>query len=449
MRLSVLLLICLAASLAAGAPIGICLDKNPFLKKLQDNGVQVHETPEVDPGHHCNEEWGTHMTCCEADSLTTFASEDASIIRRNVEKVNKEFITFLMLVKALNNTVFKLAALESFDWQPLVKSAVLKSKLFALIQYLKSDFLKRSWFFSYNDPEIESKFPEANSRCWESMILKRSSALCSTCSGRSELFFLNNKANIEDTICSELINTCWYSFKLASRYFSNLVSIGSVRHLNKISNDHIIKISNSQLYNSSRASKLISKYEEDKSIYFEKLEYLFQNSVSLTKLELEQKEKATAGLCKRFMSIQGYPWIRSLDRTIMQGAQPTLTLTESITTLFAEVSSMYGSSNFKEEEKKLYSDYHKRYLMNYHVKSLPSSAMASRVLRSRSEAISRNLARDEEEDLDDDQDNDERFVSDVNVLKSEGNSWAEISDSICNRQVAIEQIPMNLSNYFP
>jgi hypothetical protein len=50
-------------------------------------------------------------------------------------------------------------------------------------------------------------------RCWEKMIKVRSSSVCSTCSGRSSVFFKGEKGLVKDSDCVAILDHCTDSFQ--------------------------------------------------------------------------------------------------------------------------------------------------------------------------------------------------------------------------------------------
>jgi len=152
-----------------------------------------------------------------------------------VVNVNNDFANFRRFVNQLNASVFEIAALQAFDWQPLVSNARLRKKIQKLVTTANDKYIFYEIFFSFKAKNITEKYAASNEKCWNKMIQMRSSSLCSSCSGRANLFFSKNRANIYHRTCSYVIKDCWFSFKVASQYFKTLSSLGFVIRLKKIS----------------------------------------------------------------------------------------------------------------------------------------------------------------------------------------------------------------------
>ena len=64
-------------------------------------------------------------------------------------------------------------------------------------------------FFSiWSDPVMVSEYQKDAATCWKQMKSKRSSSLCSVCSGQNYKYFLGNKAIIDENACDDMLNSC-------------------------------------------------------------------------------------------------------------------------------------------------------------------------------------------------------------------------------------------------
>ena len=61
---------------------------------------------------------------------------------------------------------------------------------------------------SFDKPEVKNNI----TRCWSKMSELRSNSLCSICSGRHKLFFVNQKALISEETCTDILEICLSSF---------------------------------------------------------------------------------------------------------------------------------------------------------------------------------------------------------------------------------------------
>ena len=190
---------------AYGTPLslgGVCLQKNPFLSVLQAKGLRVNQISKPFPSSSiCKGEWKSYGTCCELESAVKYANDDKKRIKTAVERT----------IKNLNSISFDFQYLQmiSTSFYEQDKSSNV-NKLFGANN---SNDIKQ---FYDNLVLMMSKnaLEDTLGKCWDKMINVRSSSICSTCSGRSDIFFINNKAALGESACSSIIKECSYSFKL-------------------------------------------------------------------------------------------------------------------------------------------------------------------------------------------------------------------------------------------
>ena len=171
MRVLYLLLL---LSIAAVVPIScnLCEHKNPFLDSLKSatpRSVYIFTTPLKGRYKFCKGEWSTYGTCCDPVDLKKFYELEAKLI-----DINKDKLT---------------AAVAS-----------IRKKVDFVIKMTKDKSLKR-----YSD-EVFPKFKHNSNKCWDYMKKMRGTAMCSTCSGRSEVYFSNGKILISPKTCKQAVN---------------------------------------------------------------------------------------------------------------------------------------------------------------------------------------------------------------------------------------------------
>ena len=165
-----------------------CLHKNPFIKSLASPGVtqvEIYAEPKTGKFKYCSSEWNPYGSCCNPEDLVIAVSFDNFIIQKNRDLL---FDKAYMVQRSME---FSIQAFSSRSFQ-LTKSHRYLLKVTA-------DIIK----------EINLEpYKKLSDRCWDHMAKIRNSALCSTCSGRSEMFFSKDKILISADACREIVDSC-------------------------------------------------------------------------------------------------------------------------------------------------------------------------------------------------------------------------------------------------
>ena len=136
-----------------------CIASNPFLASMEHAkplSIEVLDKPVQNPDH-CGDEWAIHGTCCKAADLLDFFSLEKLLIDTNS--------------KYLSQAVSKIA-----------------------------NHVHRSEEFN--------GFEQDSQHCWNYMKEVRGSALCSICSGRSQLFFKDDHVLVSRLTCQAAVSAC-------------------------------------------------------------------------------------------------------------------------------------------------------------------------------------------------------------------------------------------------
>jgi gas vesicle protein len=190
--MKVFLLFCLLALVTCGSwnknsKEPTCVDKNPFLKKMQpadpDRKI-VFDQPHFTGFTKCKGEWSKHGTCCDENFLLEFVYNEQAKIQAS--KLQLEH-TISQLIMASHKTM---------DW--------LKVRW---MHYMEAHQLAERFYHFSRRPYI-IKFSESSSLCWDYMNRLRGSAMCSICSGRSQNFFLKDKILISPQTCKKSVEKC-------------------------------------------------------------------------------------------------------------------------------------------------------------------------------------------------------------------------------------------------
>ena len=173
-----------------------CLQKNPFIKSLAAPGlthVEIFAQPKTGRFMYCSSEWRPHGSCCNSEDLVIASNFDDFVIRKNKE------VIFYKVYHIEN--ILKMALDYSLSTHWLGENKKFVREVIAIIN-------------------LES-FRKHTDRCWNHMSKIRNSALCSTCSGRSELFFSKDKILISADACRDIVDSC-------QPYFAHLEQIYSL-----------------------------------------------------------------------------------------------------------------------------------------------------------------------------------------------------------------------------
>lgn len=210
--MKVLLAICLVGLLACGHSAKDqarmkCESKNPFLGQMrQDHEFKVglHIEPVFEETTFCTQEWNEHGSCCQQSSLLRFYENELDKIKKSQA--------------AIEDVISKIKKASDL----IVDSIKQKRNVRGQLSEIKASFS------DFSNNQIFSTFKKESSQCWDYMNYLRGSAICFTCSGRSEIFFKNNKILIAPETCLKAVANC-------KPFFSNLRWI--TQSLDKLTKD--------------------------------------------------------------------------------------------------------------------------------------------------------------------------------------------------------------------
>ena len=219
------------------------MSHNPFLKFLKDSGVKVFSTAVA--LSKCGNEWKDYGTCCDEATLAQFAKKEVESINESSLKFPQEIENLLSMLRRttetvrleVNKTSIFIRLKQEKDRQSLKSTEPLKR----LLALKKEDLAKLhvDEFLPFENGErLEkisktidsfSKYEDIVSKnlplliknrqpCIEKLSNIRSSSYCTTCSGRSHVFFKEQKAIIKIDDCRITIDKC-------HGYWSSLIEI--------------------------------------------------------------------------------------------------------------------------------------------------------------------------------------------------------------------------------
>lgn len=176
-----------------------CITKNIFLEQMKNAsplGVDIFKSPKIEEFDKCEYEWNKFGNCCDVLDLEAFYQLENRLINLN-EKY---------LAKAVNDSMKVFNNIRTGE---------------------KRDKLRRKM----------ENFTRDSNTCWNHMKKMRSSAACSICSGRSEVFFKDDKALISPDTCIEAVGACSNFFNKVNGVIHGVQYILNLRRKEAILNN--------------------------------------------------------------------------------------------------------------------------------------------------------------------------------------------------------------------
>ena len=189
------------------APTTICQNKNPFIKHLFDRGVDLYPEPTNAPHlvkRSCPTEWPKFGSCCDRTSLLEYAKKDQSDIMTAASIVEKKFREFTTAIRPLYDVIVLLSAIKN------------DNVFVGLVRNIMRRFdSKNLYYFTHlmQNKNLVADFQRDNRKCWTKIVAVRKSALCQTCSGRSQEFFEGKKIKISEHTCTDILSFCASTFE--------------------------------------------------------------------------------------------------------------------------------------------------------------------------------------------------------------------------------------------
>ena len=282
-----------------------CIGKNPFLSFIQSKNVKILETSIINEDK-CGSEWKEYGTCCELDSLITYSINDKKTIREAVS-VTKEY------TKSTVSQIFDLA--EKLTSRKSHKSNLNRTRLFNLderfVQELEVYFEESRGFSNLKIYQPGPTYDHSLDKCWEYMEKLRSTALCSTCSGRSQVYFLNEKAIVTEESCHELLGVCSRSFGYSLDFMKIMTEVGE----RLVSASLLIDIG-SQFYTKLKTSiKEFSDYMDSQKTV--EMAIILKEFID-TRDDRKEKLKMGRFLCNRLIKVSHEPCITVYSKTSLR-----------------------------------------------------------------------------------------------------------------------------------
>ena len=184
-----------------------CVSKNKFIENLWSRDVKIFDSPrQTYQPSSCDFEWKPYKTCCDLDSLIEYAKKDREFTKQAVNYINEKFKDFYEPMNKLLSAFEKIANLPT----NINAAARQKKKIFDLMKQTNLTSFKNMMA----NKNLTNYFVAENQKCWDHYISLRSSALCQTCSGRSQAFFNGTLGKVPAEMCTSILENCSVSFDM-------------------------------------------------------------------------------------------------------------------------------------------------------------------------------------------------------------------------------------------
>ena len=255
-------------------------DKNSFLKHLISHKVRILSRPDKLSGM-CGEEWAKFGTCCEVESLVSYAEaqsksllESTSTFSTDINKlINSTLEGSSQLTKKITDelksepeeapqpeatpnspeqpeeeeprSLLLMGSRPRSIFNRFAKFTMSRIKLMAsVVKMLKTNLIP---FFA------------AQTKCITKLNQVRSSSLCNTCSARSQVFFSDGKIRMGLDDCKQVIDECKGYWSTLLKYVDSLESVKEViEEIREKEQD------NTEMFKGHQHSNLLKWIEENK-----------------------------------------------------------------------------------------------------------------------------------------------------------------------------------------
>ena len=218
----IILSFCLLSIICQSATVvSSCPNNNPYIIQLTQ--TSLYNSPKFGV-NKCGDEWKTYGTCCNEYQLPSEAKNDQTRIETAVSVINDQIKQFNGALESLFTHIKRYASFPPTQWDTNVNNNIIKVKQI-LDRPSTIAFFQE---FTSIDKIDAASFAAENNKCWSLISRARSSSLCSTCSGRSEVYFLDNKALISEAFCHRLMGECKSSFENLVQFVKAISFMNSI-----------------------------------------------------------------------------------------------------------------------------------------------------------------------------------------------------------------------------
>jgi hypothetical protein len=200
-----------------------CENKNAFLRAFKHSGeVHIFDTP-VFTSQKCGNEWRQFGSCCEEQSLVRYVNQDTGHIKNYLDRLimDVKYIkeSLQLFIKTLEFIVEKVGHRTDFTNRPRRNQLLL-----AAVRHI--DASRGELHRVYQEMDAADDRIRVHQRgCALKINELRSQSVCSYCSGRSEIYFLNSKAVISEATCSGFIHACFDAWTMLIQIMNGMKKI--------------------------------------------------------------------------------------------------------------------------------------------------------------------------------------------------------------------------------
>ena len=286
--------LCLALALTLAAQPALaadCINKNTFLNDLvTTHGLTPNSHP-VKVKDHCRREWSDHGSCCSVSEITKYVAWDKERLNVDTEVLN-------VLIPALK-ALFKDISPSIAKWASLIPNTPSTTRI---TQYIT------------NTNEATKDTSANHNKCWiTEMSALRSSSLCYTCSGRSNVFFNGNKALVTYASCTRMLDSCSDSIgEIVELILTTEETLKILSTLEENSADSTLK----QLNIKKKEGLLKNCLKKIREKDIKNLLDIYHESLPSS----QQEKKVASMLCQDFLKLKGklfVPTITTLIKVIL------------------------------------------------------------------------------------------------------------------------------------
>lgn len=283
---------------------------NPFMHHLQRKGIKLWESPRPNEFGFCSREWDPYQTCCDPDSAVAYAGNDSKNIKRQVQNLGEEYNKFLEFIKSAEDSILELKILSKMSKKAIDKKIIKSLKrAYKRIEHLLQNLMK----WRQQAPDLQ-KFQVDNQKCWGYMASIRQSMICSACSGRSENFFIGNKAIIHPGQCSKVVQVCSSSFIGLVNYLQAIRNIVQLLRIKDTSRGFLTLTGNMKTLRKEKVNEFLRFYQE------QNFEEILESQNLAEELKKEKDGILARTICRLTFSLHHQSIIELFDNLVDTGS---------------------------------------------------------------------------------------------------------------------------------
>lgn len=243
----------------------------------------------------CGKEWDVYGLCCHPWEIESHLNVDQGRLLNTSQK----FIQFYSKLNSSLSTVFvalkKLALASPHQWFPDWATNINFAKSFLS----KGENLYNFESYStYGNDVLTSVYKTEMQKCWSDMVALRRASICSTCSGRSSVFFKDGKGMVADSFCQRSIKSCLKSLTMT---FDMIKMLKWLSDINAQLAPHSIRMGVEGWFNTDKVKLAYNEIISD------------QYHSSIESLATTQDRNLAIHVCDKYFNLAKMPFITKLS----------------------------------------------------------------------------------------------------------------------------------------